>query len=364
MNTPHCSTPSTAQPALRAIDFFCGAGGMTHGLRSAGIDVLGGIDNEEQCRVSYESNNAPALFLHRDITQLTFEELVEVFGLSIDDPMLLFVGCSPCQYWSKIQTSRTKSETSAFLLKEFQRFVEHFLPGFIVLENVPGLQSNRRSYLPCFLRALESQGYHYAQGIVDAQYYDVPQHRRRYLLIASRHFSQVSLPEPEGKPIPVSAVLGPDHGFPPIPAGHVDSSDFMHTTAGLTEKNLRRLHLTSPDGGTRMAWKDNPELQINAYRGKDNCFCDVYGRMYWGRPAPTITTRFHSLSNGRFGHPEEDRAISLREGAVLQSFPRDYKFVASGMGSIARQIGNAVPPALARHIGQKLLGMVSHHGNI
>ena len=138
MDMPFCPS-SPVQPVLRAVDFFCGAGGMTHGLRSAGIDVLGGIDNEEQCRASYESNNAPARFLHRDITQLTFEELAGTFGLRVDDPRLVFVGCSPCQYWSKIQTSRAKSEKTAFLLKEFQRFVEHFLPGFIVLENVPGL---------------------------------------------------------------------------------------------------------------------------------------------------------------------------------------------------------------------------------
>lgn len=177
MDKPLCSPPSI-QPILRAVDFFCGAGGMTHGLRSAGIDVLGGIDNEAQCRTSYEANNAPARFLHKDITQLTFEELAETFNLRIDDPRLVFVGCSPCQYWSKIQTSRIKSEKTAFLLKEFQRFVEHFLPGFIVLENVPGLKTRQRSYLPRFLEALETQGYHYAQDIVDAQFYDVPQHRR------------------------------------------------------------------------------------------------------------------------------------------------------------------------------------------
>lgn len=354
---------SVIHPVLRAVDFFCGAGGMTHGLREAGIDVLGGIDNEAQCQLSYEINNPPARFLYQDITRLTFEELTDFFDLRMDDPHLIFVGCSPCQYWSKIQTSRTKSEKTAFLLKEFQRFVEHFLPGFIVLENVPGIKTNKSSYLPSFLRSLEALGYHYTQGIINAQFYGVPQHRRRYLLIASRHFSDISLPEPEQQLIPVSSVLGPDNGFPPIPAGHVDKSDFMHTATSLSEKNLRRLRVTPHNGGTRTAWKDDPELQINAYKGKDDHFSDVYGRMFWDRPAPTITTRFLSLSNGRFGHPEEDRAISLREGAALQSFPHEYKFVASNLRSIARQIGNAVPPALARHIGEHLLRMVSH-GNI
>lgn len=362
MDTRPCHLFPT-QNSLRAVDFFCGAGGMTHGLRSAGINVLGGVDNEEQCRISYETNNEPARFLHRDISKLSCEELAEEFDLAIDDAQLLFVGCSPCQYWSKIWTSRTKNVATAFLLKEFQRFVEYFLPGLIVLENVPGIKTNQGSYLPCFLDRLEKQGYHYAQGIVDAQFYGVPQHRRRYLLIAARHIAHISLPTPGNKIVPISSVIGPTHGFPAIPAGHVDRSDLMHTAASLSEKNLRRLRLTPHDGGTRMAWKDDPELQINAYKGKDDCFFDVYGRMFWNRPAPTITTRFHSLSNGRFGHPEEDRAISLREGAVLQSFPRDYKFVASSIYGIARQIGNAVPPALARHIGQYLMKVV-YYGNI
>ena len=359
----HSLPSSSSLPVLRAVDFFCGAGGMTYGLRSAGIDVLGGVDIEKQCQITYEINNAPARFLHRDIKQLTFKELAELFDLRVNDPYLLFVGCSPCQYWSKIQTSRTKSETSAFLLKEFQRFVEYFLPGFIVLENVPGLKSHKQSYLPQFLNFLEIHGYHFAQGIINAQYYGVPQHRRRYLLIASRTFSNISLPKPETTVIPVSSVLGPAHGFPAIPAGHVDSTDFMHTSAALSNKNLCRIRLTPRDGGTRSAWKDNRELQINAYKGKDSCFLDVYGRMYWDRPAPTITTRFNSLSNGRFGHPEEDRALSLREGAVLQSFPREYKFIASNTHAIACQIGNSVPPVLARHIGHYLLRML-HHGNI
>jgi len=112
--------------------------------------------------------------------------------------------------------------------------------------------------------------------------------------------------------------------------------------------------LTPKNGGTRLSWKDVKELQIDAYRGDDTIFKDVYGRMLWDKPAPTITTRFNSFSNGRFGHPEENRAISLREGATLQTFPKTYIFTENNMAITARQIGNAVPPELARRIGLKL----------
>ena len=353
-------TIQSSQRTLRAVDFFCGAGGMTHGLLKAGINVLCGIDNELQCKHSYEENNKPATFINNDISSLSCEELTKELHLSVNDPTLIFAGCSPCQYWSKIQTSRAKSEATAFLLKEFQRFVAYFLPGFVVLENVPGLKTNAQSYLPHFLAFLKKRRYRYAQAIINAQFYGVPQHRRRYLLIASRCLSKVSLPVPSVELISVEDVLGPKNGFSPISAGHVDSTAFMHTAASLSEKNLRRIRLTPHDGGTRVAWKDDPELQINAYKGKNTCFRDVYGRMFWGKPAPTITTRFNSLSNGRFGHPEEDRAISLREGAALQSFPQNYQFIGSNMHAIACQIGNAVPPELAKRIGQHLLKMVQH----
>jgi DNA (cytosine-5)-methyltransferase 1 len=120
--------------------------------------------------------------------------------------------------------------------------------------------------------------------------------------------------------------------------------------------------LTAKSGGTRTAWKDDKKLQIPAYNGRDEIFRDVYGRMFWDRPAPTITTRFISFSNGRFGHPEEDRAISIREGATLQTFPKEFVFHGTSLGSLARQIGNAVPPALAERIGQHLSNI--HYGKV
>ena len=323
---------------------------MTHGFLQAGIQVLGGVDIASECKQSYEANNHPARFIDADVEKLTSEELGGQLNLTKDDPNLIFVGCSPCQYWTKIQTVKQKSEKSAFLLREFERFVEDFLPGFVVLENVPGLKTNSESYLHKFLDFLDSKEYEYDHHIVDASKFGVPQKRKRYLLIASRNHDEVSLPEPNNMLVTVRDVLGAHNGFPSISDGHPDGTDFMHSTGKLSPANQQRIRLTPPDGGNRFSWS-NTDLQIDAYRGKDNCFRDVYGRMYWDRVAPTITTKFHSLSNGRFGHPEEHRAISLREGACLQTFPKNYVFHAASRGVIARQIGNAVPPVLAKKIG-------------
>ncbi|XCN73880.1 MAG: DNA cytosine methyltransferase [Candidatus Electrothrix aestuarii] len=350
---------------LKAVDFFCGAGGMSYGLSQANINVLAGIDNDPSCRETYACNNKPAQFINSDISELGCRELADKLSLKKGEDNLIFVGCSPCQFWSKINTDKTKSSNTAFLLKEFQRFVEYFRPAFVVIENVPGLATRKKhDLLPQFHTFLKHNGYEYDHGVINANLFGVPQNRRRYLLIASRLSEKIKLPKgvkEEG--LTVEGFIGPDNGFPPIEAGQQDYSVDLHTAASLSTKNLQRIKITKPDGGTRFCWKDDPELQLPAYVGKDHIFKDVYGRMFWGQPAPTITTRFNSLSNGRFGHPEEHRALSLREGATLQTFPKDYIFKAPTQATIARQIGNAVPPALAERIGRHLLKL-SQYGSV
>ena len=196
----------------------------------------------------------------------------------------------------------------------------------------------------------------YDHGIINANYYGVPQNRKRYLLLGTRVLDNIQSPEEKyDKNLTVRNFIGVRNGFGAVAEGYKDETEFRHTTSFLSEKNKKRIRKTPKNGGTRLSWKDDPELQINAYRGKDTMFKDVYGRMFWDKPAPTITTRFNSLSNGRFGHPEEPRAISLREGATLQTFPKTYIFRGSREASIARLIGNAVPPELARRIGLHIL---------
>lgn len=351
----------TAKP-LRAVDFFCGAGGMSFGLSQAGIQVLAGVDNARDCKKTYEANVPGGKYIRHDITTLSAPELGRRLDLRQDDPDLIFSGCSPCQFWSKIRTDKTKSLKTAFLLHQFQRFIRHFRPGFVVVENVPGLYNRKdNAILIEFLAFLTSQGYNYQDGVINTNLYGVPQNRKRYLLIGSRVSDINPLPaDPKSASLTVADIIGVKNGFPEICHGHRDETSFLHTSASLSPKNYQRIKMTPSSGGNRFAWADEPDLQIKAYDGKDHIFRDVYGRMAWNRPSPTITTRFVSLSNGRFGHPVEDRAISIREGAALQTFPMAYQFHAPTLAALARQIGNAVPPALAKRIGEHLIA--ARHG--
>jgi DNA (cytosine-5)-methyltransferase 1 len=342
---------------LKAVDFFCGAGGMSYGLTQAGVSVLGGIDNAIDCKGTYEANVPGAKYIRRDITRLSAPELGRRLSLQKYDPDLIFCGCSPCQFWSKIRTDKTRSLQTAFLLRQFQRFIKHFRPGFVIVENVPGLFRRKdNGILRDFLEFLLSQNYNFEDGIINANNFGVPQNRMRYLLIASRISTVLPLQVDKATTgFNVGDFIGLSNGFPEIGPGHRDHTPFQHTTADLSEKNLRRITVTPASGGDRASWANDPELQIDAYKGRDEIFRDVYGRMSWDKPAPTITTRFISLSNGRFGHPVEHRAISVREGAALQTFPIDYRFYSNSLNGLARQIGNAVPPALAKRIGEHLI---------
>jgi DNA (cytosine-5)-methyltransferase 1 len=345
---------------IRAVDFFCGGGGMSFGMTKAGIRVLAGIDIDVSCRATYEANNPDSRFIARDIGRYLPEELEEDIGIKQYDDNLIFIGCSPCQYWSLLKTDKTKSKKTAFLLKHFEMFVEYFRPGFVVIENVPGMIKRADSPINSFRKFLEKSGYRISENIVNANDYGVPQNRRRFVLIAGR-VADVAIPKPNNrKKLTVSDVLGPANGFPPLAAGQRHPKIKWHIAATLSNTNLHRLAQTPIDGGMRSAWKDNNELQLEAYKNKDDQFGDVYGRMFWNRPAPTITTRFISISNGRFAHPAENRGISIREGACLQSFPKRYRIEVSGLQDAARIIGNAVPPKLAEALGKAILSRVNH----
>ncbi|MBE2281507.1 MAG: DNA cytosine methyltransferase [Ignavibacteriaceae bacterium] len=268
---------------------------------------------------------------------------------------MLFIGCSPCQYWSVIRTKRDKSFETKNLLGDFKKFVDHYRPGYIVIENVPGIKSKRdESGLDDFLKFLFNNKYNYDYGIINANDYGVPQTRKRFLLIASR-VKTVSLPKKKrGRKATVKKFIGVKNGFLKVKAGNIDKTDFMHTVAGLEQINIDRLNKTKKNGGTRDGWADDDTLQLETYKKHDG-FKDVYGRMSWDKAGPTITTKFFSLSNGRFGHPEELRAISLREGATLQTFPKKYLFKHASIAGNARLIGNAVPPELSFRIGKSIL---------
>ena len=344
----------TTKNKLKAIDFFSGAGGLTHGLKVAGIDVIAGIDNDGTCKDTFEKNNAGAIFLEKDITKYLPADLERDLKIQKNDDYMIFAGCAPCQFWSIIRTSKEKSKKTRNLILDFQEFIEYFKPGFVVVENVPGISSKKGSPMGRFIAALESLGYNVAHDITDMSLYGIPQKRRRFTLLASR-ISPISLPKPTGKRMTVRDVLGIKNGFIKIKAGMADKTDFLHTVAGLSKKNIERLRMTNKNGGDRSAWQNNAKYQLTCYASGEKKFYDTYGRMWWDKPSPTITTKVFSVSNGRFAHPEEDRAISLREGATLQTFPKNYRFVGTSVASIAKMIGNAVPPEFAEIIGRQII---------
>lgn len=342
--------------SVRAIDFFCGGGGMTCGLRQAGVEVIAGVDIDKEAKETYEYNNSGTTFIESDIRNLRSNYFERKFGVQRNDDSLILVGCSPCQFYSIINTDKEHSLKSKDLLRNFARFVEYYRPGYVLVENVPGILTNKQSIWPVFYKKLQELGYNnIVYDIVDMSHYGVPQSRKRFSLIASRLNVDVRLPYADTKQALLSDFLGESNGFPKIAAGHKDFSTFNHTVAGLSDKCLSRLRKTRHNGGSRLDWASDPELQLKCFIGKDDSFKDSYGRMWWNKPAPTITTKFFSISNGRFGHPDEDRAISLREGATLQTFPKDYIFKSNSIATTARLIGNAVPCEYARRLGEVII---------
>ena len=354
-------------PGLKAVDFFCGGGGMSLGMSRAGIGIVAALDNDPLCRETYEANHPDPEFILADITRAPVSILAERAAVRRDDDAMLFIGCSPCQYWSIVNgwtdsDRKAKSRESKNLLRDFIRFADHYRPGFVTVENVRGIEKNPADSGLAELRAFfDDNGYNYDSRVILMNNYGVPQTRRRFVLVASRVLDAITLPVPGGVSPTVADHIGAKSNLDKIGAGEVSNRDPMHRAASLSDTNIRRLHLTG-EGDGRQNWIARDELQIDAYRGKPaDFFRENYGRMAWDKPAPTITTRFYSLSCGRFGHPKQNRAISLREGAMLQTFPKGYKFKTINFTATGRLIGNAVPPKFAECLGRAIAAQAREH---
>lgn len=338
-------------PEIVAVDLFCGAAGLSLGLRKSGISIAAGIDLDPACRFPFESNIG-AKFIEADISSLPGAAVGALFG---NATIRVLAGCAPCQPFSGYTTKRRSIDNRWQLLLEFLRIVQEVNPEIVTLENVP-----RLSHLPLwkqFVQSLEVAGYSVAWDVLDASEYAVPQNRRRLVLLASR-LGSVQLPKPnESGPQSVKKAIGK---LPPVGAGQQNYDDPLHVSRALTPRNLARIRLSKPAG----TWREWPKsMRAACHRSETGkTYPSVYGRMSWDKPAPTITTQFYGFGNGRFGHPDQDRAITLREGALLQSFPENFKFVPKGsrvnFRGIGRLIGNAVPPALGAAIGRAIMDHV------
>jgi len=335
---------------ITAVDLFCGAGGLTRGLLDAGIRVKKGFDIEENLRKTYEENNNGVNFFSTDVCDLKGKEILD--GLDKNKDFFLLAGCAPCQPFSSINQKLSKKDKRRVLLLHFARLVKETKPDFILMENVPGLKSKGIKILGMFLETLRGLGYHYDFEVLDAKDYGVPQKRKRFVLVASKFYS-VEIPVLNN--ILIKTVKDAIGKYPPIRAGKTHPEVPNHQARNLREINLRRLKATKKNGGSR---SDLPNDLILECHKKHEGHSDVYGRMNFKHPSPTLTCKCTSISNGRFGHPSQNRAISVREAAAIQTFKDDYVFYGN-MVENTRWIGNAVPVAFAKSLGEYFISLAN-----
>jgi DNA (cytosine-5)-methyltransferase 1 len=337
---------------IKVFDFFSGCGGTSAGLEAAGMEISMGLDIDADAAASFLHNFPQAHFLQKDLTKVRANALKPFVPEQRSSP-ILFCGCAPCQPFSKQNGQRKKKDRRVPLLSHFGRFVRYFRPEFVLVENVPGLQQFNLGTgpLPDFIRMLKSLGYQFAVGTLDCCDYGVPQKRSRFVLLASAIGPIEIPPKTHGPGAPnerFSTVGEWINDLPPLEAGEECTSIPNHRAANLSTENLKRINATPPGGG-RLDWPKN--LVLKCHSNGHIGHTDVYGRLRVDQPASALTTRCISLSNGRFGHPSQDRAISVREAACLQTFPRSFVFHGS-LTSMARQVGNAVPALLAHRLGE------------
>lgn len=341
---------------MSAVDLFCGAGGLSHGLEQAGVPVVAGIDLDPHCRFPFEANIGGE-FHEVDVAAMPSERLAQLWKKGTTR---VLAGCAPCQPFSPYRRGLdTSKEKEWKLLDHFGRLVRETLPEIVTMENVPRVGSS--SVFKSFVGTLRRCGYHVDWRSCYGPHFDLPQERRRLVLLASR-LGPIEVPAVtrKGDVRTVRQTIG---RLPQIDAGERDPRDRLHKARGLSDLNLRRIKASTP-GGTWEEWPKRLRSPCHT-RPSGATFRNVYARMEWDKPAPTITTLFHNFGTGRFGHPEQDRPISIREAAMLQGFPRNYRFVKPTdpvrFDALGRLIGNAVPPPLGRAVGEAIVEHVRPH---
>jgi DNA (cytosine-5)-methyltransferase 1 len=345
----------SSRTKIQAVDLFCGVGGLTHGLIRGGVKVMAGIDLDGGCRFPYEANNA-ATFIEQDVKGLQSDAVRNLFA---GRGLTLLAGCAPCQPFSTYSRGSRKLEANGDweLVASFGRLIREVQPDLVTMENVPQVEQH-----PVFQQFLvDLHGYHVAWSVVECSSIGVPQTRKRLVLFASKLGSHgLSIADSDRREVTVQDVIA---HLPRLGAGQADKNDPLHTASRLSDLNLKRIRASRP-GGT---WRDwHPSMRAACHRKTSgDTYPSVYGRMEWNRPGPTMTTQCFGYGNGRFGHPEQDRAITLREAAMLQTFPANYQFLKKNekpkFSLHGRLIGNAVPVRLGEVIAETLKRHVSYY---
>lgn len=344
---------------VQVVDLFCGVGGLTRGLINSGLNVTDGFDIDNTCRYAYEHNNH-INFHNENIREMDGNEIINCYN---DGNTRILVGCAPCQPFSQMRFKMgngNQEDEKYNLLTEFGRMIEAVQPTIVSMENVPQIQHT--SIFSEFCELLNKLGYHISSGVVFCPDYGISQTRRRFVLLASK-LGDIKLIEPTHNrdEVTVRDFIG---DLPELEAGEIDTEDPLHRSARLSDLNIQRIQASVP-GGT---WRDWPEnLRCKCHRKESGqTYSSVYGRLSWEQIGPTITTQFYAYGTGRHGHPEQDRGLSLREGALLQTFPADYEFINPNVPfcfrDIARHIGNAVPVRLGEIIGLSIIKHLIEYG--
>ena len=340
---------------IKAIDFFCGAGGLTRGLLDAKISVVAGVDNDNRIRKTYESNNKPSRFIASDIKDVDIDALREELDICPKEPTL-YAACTPCQPFSTLNTMHAVDKRKSLLL-DFATIVEQAPPDYIIVENVPGLSNAvGKDIYESFKKTLKKHGFRIDAEMLDAKEFGVPQTRKRFILVASRH-GHPRLPNPTTKER-FKTVRDSIRKFPAIAHGQCSDSYKNHLARELRPHHLRIVEAVPVNGGSRKDVADTSIL-LKCHQKNPGAHKDVFGRMSWDLPAPTLTCRCTDVYCGRFIHPAQHRGISLREAAALQTFDDQYEFFGDSILEQARQIGNAVPVSLAKLLGDNILDMHS-----
>ena len=327
-----------AEMKPKAIDLFSGCGGLTLGLKQAGFQVVGAVEIDPLAVETYQANHKKVFVWEKDITKISIRQVRKHLGLT-PGQLDLLAGCPPCQGFSTMTTlngKRGMNDARNDLVFQFLRFVRGLRPKAVMMENVPGLAKDAR--ILKVAKALKRMGYHCKYDVLDAADYGVPQRRWRFILVGGF-----------GKEIPFGKTARKKRTVREAFAclGKNAKSDPLHNLPeNRSAKVMERIRAIPKDGGSRLALGEEPQLECHR---KCSGFKDVYGRMTWDDVSPTITGGCFNPSKGRFIHPAQDRAISMREAALLQSFPADYFFSGKrGKCSIALMIGNALPPEFIR----------------
>ena len=345
--------------ALTAIDVFAGAGGLTVGLKRAGFRVVAAVELEHHSFATYKANHPEVKCLKQDITTVSGAALLALAGT---DRIDLLAGCPPCQGFTSLTAKyRDKEDPRNQLVLEMARLAEELRPQAIMMENVPGLTQKGKSLCGRLRSRLQALDYRLTEGILQVADYGVPQFRRRFVLLGGRGF-EISLPDATHSGVPTDDIAPwrtvrdmIEDTSEPITLkkakarGQIDPSDW-HIVRVLSRENVERIKAAKA-GET---WTHIPEhLRPNCHRDGYIGFTNVYGRMEWDRPSPTITGGCTTFSKGRFGHPTADRTISVREAALLQTFPLDYRLDTPYMDYACNMIGNALPCDFAESLSRR-----------